>query len=225
MAVVIHRCLIYALVDPRNGNVRYIGKSTTGLWRPKTHQMPKTLEKDSNGHKANWIRQLKGRGLSYQIVVLEEDLDKADLGSAEQEWIAWGRWQGWPLVNMTDGGDGQPGLRHSEEAKRKIAEKAALYRHSEESRAKIGTAHRGKKVSPETGARISAAKKGRRTPLEERRALSRSHGGRAFVDQFGRRYETTVEASEALGIARPMIGRVLHGQAKHTHGLVFRYVE
>jgi hypothetical protein len=55
--------------------------------------------------------------------------------------------------------NGMYGKHHTEETKRKIAEKAKLYRHSEESKRKIGAKHRGKIVSKETKEKLSKAKR------------------------------------------------------------------
>lgn len=76
--------------------------------------------------------------------------------------------------NMTDGGDGVSGHRHTDETKRKISEKcgskqpearrkiAEANRRSmtPERKAKIGETHRGRKRSPETGRKISEKLKG-----------------------------------------------------------------
>ena len=50
-----------------------------------------------------------------------------------------------PLVNMTDGGDGSVGLKHSEEAKQKISEGNKGLKHSEEAKLKMSIAKKGKK--------------------------------------------------------------------------------
>ena len=38
--------LIYGLVDPRDGQLRYVGKSTSGLRRPRSHWYPRVIRED-----------------------------------------------------------------------------------------------------------------------------------------------------------------------------------
>lgn len=53
--------LIYGLVDPRTSELRYIGRSSSGLTRPKQHTAPAALAKDV-ARKGNWLRQLVRAG-------------------------------------------------------------------------------------------------------------------------------------------------------------------
>lgn len=62
--------LIYGLLDPRTGLLRYIGKSTCGLRRPRMHR---SVPKKEGKHKTNWLLQLQREGLEPEIVVLEGD--------------------------------------------------------------------------------------------------------------------------------------------------------
>ena len=171
--------LIYALVDPTSNKVRYIGKSTVGLSRPRAHlRLALAGEK---GHKANWIRSLCDSGFDYRIVALEE-LATPDLcNEREIAWIAYGRQAGWPLTNATDGGDG-----------------VSSNSWTDEMRAKISKAQSGKVLSPaqyralmdslvgvpksgEHRRKISAALKSREWSEEEieaKRASARSRKGR-----------------------------------------------
>src|ERR1700694_1006043 len=111
--------IIYALVDPRTRGIRYIGKSCTGTTRAVAHGSPAHMLRWPS-HKTNWIRELQGLGLKYEIQILEV-LPTADaLCDAERRWIAHGRAQGWPLTNLTDGGDGVPGIVFSKERNEKI---------------------------------------------------------------------------------------------------------
>ncbi len=154
--------LIYGLVDPRTQAVRYVGKSTSGLRRPKEHSAPSLLE-GVRTHKANWIRTLRAQGLRPTITVLEEFSDAGPLDVAEVAWIATGRALGWPLTNGADGGVGSPGRVLSAETKAKIgaANKGAKRRSRTPAEIEANRRlHVGKKRSLETKARIAASKKG-----------------------------------------------------------------
>lgn len=104
--------IIYVLIDPRTGEIRYIGKSTCGLKRPRDHTKPKTLKKNT-AYCGNWLRQLVAAGLEPTIKVIEV-CTRDQLAVSEKKWIARGRKLGWKLTNLTDGGDGTLGWKPSE---------------------------------------------------------------------------------------------------------------
>lgn len=159
------RNIIYGIVDPRTLLVRYVGKSTFGLERTRQH---KHQAKRERTYKANWLKSLCAAGLEYIVVVFETE--PPDLTAAERFWIAYGRASGWPLTNLTDGGEGRPGYVMPDGTRMKLsllhkgipksdAHKARLRAvnlgvkrgpHSAETKAKIGAGNRGKTVSLET---------------------------------------------------------------------------
>lgn len=144
------RSLIYALVDPLTEQVRYIGRSINGLTRARIHRAPAKLRIDRT-HKANWIRSLMAQGLTYQIRVMEE-CDPSAIDDAERRWIAAGRAMGWPLTNLTDGGDGALGHRHTDATKAKIR---SIVNRPDEHRKRISSTLRGHVISTEVRARIA----------------------------------------------------------------------
>lgn len=114
--------LIYGLVDPRTKLVRYVGLSTTGMKRPQQHRRPATNVQKY--HSARWVAELKECGLTYEIVILESGSDSyEDLCASERWWIAYGRASGWPLTNLTDGGEGTPGRHVSDEERARMGER------------------------------------------------------------------------------------------------------
>ena len=93
--------LIYGLVDPISLLIRYVGLSSSGLGRPRSHRHKAQNEKT---HCRRWVRKLQASGLDYIIVVLEEIEDPIRLAAAECWWIAYGKASGWPLTNIAEGG-------------------------------------------------------------------------------------------------------------------------
>lgn len=121
--------LIYALVDPATSEIRYVGRSSSGLARAKSHSRPSGLKTDDYCHR--WIRKLLAEtGLRPGIRVVQEfdafdDIDSV-LNDAEVYWVSYFRGIGCPLTNTTDGGRGLSGYRHTEEAKRMIGQKNSI---------------------------------------------------------------------------------------------------
>lgn len=90
---------IYALVDPRTQECRYVGKTNNTAKRLIDH----TKDIKVN-HKTKWVKSLLAAGVTPELVVLEE------VGAAWQDaecfWIAYMRSIGARLVNGTHGGEG-----------------------------------------------------------------------------------------------------------------------
>lgn len=175
--------VIYGLIDPRTGNVRYVGYTAKSLKkRFKEH-----LRDIRRCKRTSWIKSLQKQGLVPEVVVLEKVGEK-NWQEIERKWIAdFGRKN---LVNGTDGGDGivnpseelrqkraevQKGRHHSRETKQKMSEvkrnnKNPMFGkyHSEESRRKISEAIKGEKnrmfgrhLSKETRRKISETMRSR----------------------------------------------------------------
>ncbi|MGD8501166.1 MAG: GIY-YIG nuclease family protein [Phycisphaerales bacterium] len=94
------KTFIYALKDPRNSDIRYVGKSNYPERRFWQH-----LNMGQNVTKTAWIDELAALGLKPELVILEE-VDTAAWQDTERRWIAKGRQEGWPLTNVSDGGEG-----------------------------------------------------------------------------------------------------------------------
>lgn len=92
--------LIYGLTDPRTGALRYVGRSSSALKRPR----------EAHGRRCqNWVNSLKKQGLVPGILVIQEfdqteDVDGC-LNAEERRWIAYYRSVGVRLTNLTDGGE------------------------------------------------------------------------------------------------------------------------
>lgn len=75
--------LIYSLRDPRTDEIRYIGKSTSGLQRPLVHF------KHSHNKKVNdWMTELRNENLIPHIDILEELSEWKYLHIREAYWIS-----------------------------------------------------------------------------------------------------------------------------------------
>lgn len=127
---------IYGLIDPRNNELRYVGKTTMPVQR-RYNQHVCLGPTARRTYCRNWIEQLSKETLRPELCVFEEVLD--DWVEAEQFWIAYWKSLGCKLTNITVGGDTSTGIRLSSESIEKSASK-----------------RRGKKRTPEQIARIKA---------------------------------------------------------------------
>jgi hypothetical protein len=164
---------IYALVDPRTDEVRYIGKTKHLGRRLRDHQDESVEGKKSHRH--NWIRQMLAEGHSPQMVLIESGFGEA-WRERESFWIDSLR-ESCRLLNMRNGGDGRSFVVVTEEVRAKQsasgkARCAARGPMPEETRAKLRAANVGKKMSDEARTKLSAAKRGWQPTDETRERMS-----------------------------------------------------
>lgn len=88
---------IYALVDPRDGRIRYVGKANDPRLRLRRH----VVGRNEGNRKAEWILELWSKGLRPKLRILEE-VPHAEWQDAEKRWIAKLK----PPLNSLDGGNG-----------------------------------------------------------------------------------------------------------------------
>lgn len=94
---------IYALLDPRSQEVRYVGKATHPRRRLSHHLSPRAL--NLRTLRSSWLKQLLALGLRPELEILEV-VPAGEWVAAERRWIAHYRGLGARLTNMTDGGEG-----------------------------------------------------------------------------------------------------------------------
>jgi len=218
--------IIYALIDPRDGRVRYIGKTVRTAHRRLRRHLARCYLYETSTHKNRWLRQLLALGLEPRIEILEEHQSAAELCASEQRCIAAYLAAGEALTNTTPGGDGR-GTKHTEASKEKIRQALKGKPKTLQHRSRVSAAQKGRVTSEETRGKLSLAQKARRRDAwseEHRIAISRGMGGRPFIDQYGNTYETQNSAARQLGLNLGHLNEVLHGTRKSTGGYVFTYL-
>lgn len=212
------RYLVYGLVDPRTLMVRYVGKSTSGMRRPRQHCSPSSMM-DST-HRTRWIKALLRYHLCYRIVVLEYAKTPDALGALECWWIAYGRACDWPLTNATNGGDGTCGYKHTDETKDVLRQRASTrtYVMSKLHKQRVIEASTGRVKSAAELALMRAAATGRVKSAEELAKMSAAStaamnpGRRAKIGDQHRGSKHTEETKQR--IREVLTGRVVSQETR-----------
>lgn len=181
------RFIIYALHHNDSPRI-YIGRSSTGLERPRQHGKTKTCFPVSR-----WAHKLSKQGKTYSIAVLEEFDSPEHLNEAERFYISYFRSLGIPLLNCTDGGEG-------------------LYNATAETRAKLSAAMTGRTFTPEWKAKISRAKT-KNSPKEHIVALNKSRIGKPLSEA----HKATLSKAHLNSIASIAQRKRLFAQNKERH--------
>lgn len=160
---------VYCIINTIN-NKKYIGITTQGIYeRFRKHKIEATSGSDRYLCKA-----FRKYGVdSFEIKLIDdsaktfEELKKQEVAYISQfdTFIPNG-------YNMTIGGDGTMGRKHTDEAKKKISEKRKGFKYTDEEKEKIRKKSieisywKGKKLSEEARKKISDAKKGKKLSEE-----------------------------------------------------------
>lgn len=136
---------IYALVDPRTNQIRYIGVTKNSLKsRLNCHiRQAKQNPGIGNKHKNYWIRQLLQNDLAPEIAIIEKCNNSKSAFAGEVWWIELLTKLNYPLVNIAKGGDKPPSWKnkkHSEITKKKQSKSIRAYYANNEHPSK-GTNH------------------------------------------------------------------------------------
>lgn len=203
--------IIYALLDPQTLEIRYIGKSSSGLNRPKHHLHP-SVYNSLHIPLYLWIKKLKAKNLSPVIEILEET--KADrLSGREIHYIKIAREFGYRLLNLTEGGDGGGfGRAVSEEVRNRLSE---LYK---------CRGHRPPLHAIEKARIVNTGRKQTEEEKEKRGKTCRDTLGKQVVClNTGQIYSGVREAARDKGCDHRGIGRVCSGEYKQYKGLKWKF--
>jgi hypothetical protein len=95
---------IYALIDPRDGRVRYVGKTGETLEKRLAKHLYAAKSATGGCYRISWLKSVLNRGDAPGIVTLFEC--ESNWQRWERFWIKWFREIEPKLTNATDGGDG-----------------------------------------------------------------------------------------------------------------------
>ena len=185
----------------------------------------------------------------YEVEIILDDLTWLEACEKEKEFIKlYGRKniKSGTLANMTDGGDGVFGMKHSTETKEKIGSVSRGKILSEETRYKMSIAKKGRIVSEETKIKMSQVQKGKthseetknkmrlsklgkkQTPkqIESHKILSELRKKKVSQFDLNMNYIKTFESileTELDGFSRSCVCRCISGKQKQHQGYIFKY--
>lgn len=115
------KSVIYGLRCPLSNQIRYIGKSTSGMDRAFEH-LRTSSRKEGNTRKNNWLNKIISLGLQPTVVMLDSfsNITNDELYKIEQTYIEFYKPFGF-LTNLTDGGPGMTGHKYSIETRKKMS--------------------------------------------------------------------------------------------------------
>lgn len=224
-----NRFLIYGLADPITKEIRYIGKSSSGMNRPKQHFSKSSVEKRS--YKSSWMQSLLKEGKQPEIIILDDTpTDYEELSSLEVEWIKRKKEEGCPLTNLTDGGEGTRGYKHSELTRKLLSSLKIGKPGIKGIPSPVKGVRRGA-FSDEHKMRLSLGQKRRYQDNPEQLDVALNNLKKARIKQKvkikcsnGSIYESITAAARSLLLHKPNLIAVLKGRYKTSGGLAFEYL-
>jgi hypothetical protein len=128
---------VYEHWRPDEGVIFYVGKGQ------------KRRAWDTHRGRNRWHKfifaKLKALGLQHEVRIVQKEMSEREAFDKEVKLIAYWRDQGADLVNLTIGGDGPSGRKHTEEWKQANSARMKGHSPSAETRAKMSTAAMGNK--------------------------------------------------------------------------------
>jgi len=168
------------------------------------------LRHDRNKWHSAIVGKLERDGLTVDVkVIFSCDLEE-DAFRKERERIAHWRSNGIRLVNLTDGGEGQSGYKHTDETRERLRVAMTGRVMTPEWRHKIGAAQkgkigwsRGKKLSPEHVAAAAAGHTGSKRSFESRAKMSaaKTHEMRVALGNKHRGVKKSASQIEKMRLA------------------------
>jgi hypothetical protein len=179
---------IYGFIDPRTGQVRYVGK-TWNLEKRLHEHFSRAGDAVVNLPLYRWFRFLLSIGAKPGVRVLEMVSPYMNWESYERKWIAELK----PDLNCTPGGDGGPTLLgrkmgpRSQETKDKIArtrEERGRNVMSSETASKISLGLKGRIFSPEHRSKLSESGLDRFVSEKAKAAVSQANKDRVYTPEM-----------------------------------------
>lgn len=209
----ISNIFIYGLIDPRDGQLKYIGKTTRGIERLRQHcYSVTTRSNERNYRKINWIKKLDSLNLKFQVIYLEycteETLDEAEMFN-----IAYFKSIGCKLLNHSNGGEETYRHKYTEEEKKHLSIKSKNAWKNPEIRQKYIDSHKEKPGN----------NKGKKFSDQARKNIKDSIQNRvSIIDSNGKEHESLLAASKEFNCSPTAIRRCIMIPHLTRNGVTFK---
>lgn len=131
---------IYVLIDPRDNEIRYVGKTFGEIEKRLKGHIYDARCRPGTGWRARWVNKLVRMGLPPRIELVQA-VPRTTWKEAESYWIGYYRSLGCLLTNGSPGGDGGIGSRRgvvlTDETKAKISQSNTGKKRTSDDRAKM----------------------------------------------------------------------------------------
>lgn len=236
--------VIYKITNLVNGKV-YIGQTTGSPKRRLNRHVSDARARRSNSPLQNAIMKYGVENFTFDVVICAFDRESTNL--LEKFFIKEHKSNTKEFgYNLTDGGEGMDGYRHTEEAKRKLSLVGKDRQHSEKSKQKISLGNKGKVISEETKQKQRLTMVGRRATEKTKQKMSLVRKGRKISDETKQKrtftkfvrpveqlsidgvllneYPSLTAAENSTDIDKGCICQVCKGKQKTAGGFLWRYV-
>jgi len=212
--------IIYKVTNLVNGKI-YIGQTANSLeWRKAKH----IEESKRREYAINYaIRKYGAENFLFETFC--QCLSKAEMDLKEKEIIKMMNSKAPFGYNLTDGGEGSSGFKHSDESRAKMSLSHKGISLSDEHKKKISLSGRGLKRSLETRMKISVAKKkqvpsflGRKHTEETKKKMRMAHLGKKMSEEVCR-HNGDLKRGKTLSAehkAKISISLIKHNMAMHN---------
>lgn len=148
-----------------------------------------------------------GLGFDVDVVIVKDHLSEIEALSLEMERIKERRYSGTNLCNLTDGGEGVSGYKHSDETRSKLSlahkgrkkpehsRRLIGRKDSDETRSRKAVSAKGRVFSPETRAKLARARTGKSASEQTKKRLRESHAGKVHSVETKLKMKRSQEAA------------------------------
>lgn len=222
---------VYRVTNKKNGKI-YIGITIQGFWTRWLHHLYEARSGSQFPiHRA--IRKYGEENFQIESIEVIEEGDYDDLQNKEIFWIAlFDSYNDRNGYNATLGGDGGFGMKHSDETKEKIRQKALGRVVTEEAKLKMSKSHKNRDYDTDEMARRARLGNSKRWSKEgEREKASLTNAGNRTIlkcDKEGNvieEFRSISEAARVIGKSRQSLSKCVTGNAKSAYGFIWKYKE